>query len=319
MLFKDRFTGFAIAIAWPETYCKQPGYWYDKLLNAFGIGKNHYYRVGHGALVLIDSQNKNCHYFDFGRYHAPFQHGRVRSAQTDHALAIKTKAQISANSEIITNLSEILTELQLNAECHGEGNLHASYCTINFQKAFSKARQLQQQSPIPYSPFKSKATNCSRFVNTSIIAGQPKWKYSLKLKYFVPLTPTPLNNVNSLDNRTILPKMLGNVPFYPVKIIDKSVLKDLLPQPQRNVNIPETAQWLSGEGAGSWFNIKQDNEKYLISRYNQDGEIECEGRFEVSDNVAFNISLPYRFIHLSNCDINRIHQDNRVLEFIRAD
>ncbi len=24
-------TGFAIDIAWPETYCKQTGYWYDAL------------------------------------------------------------------------------------------------------------------------------------------------------------------------------------------------------------------------------------------------------------------------------------------------
>ncbi|GAH49705.1 unnamed protein product, partial [marine sediment metagenome] len=102
-----------------------------------------------------------------------------------------------------------------------------------------------------------------------ILAGKPNWKFSFKLKYLVPLTPTPLNNTNSLSNKIALPKMLSNVPFCPIKISDKSVLKNTLSQPVRHLNIPETAQWLSGEGAGSWFNIKLNNEKYLISRFNQ--------------------------------------------------
>lgn len=81
--------------------------------------------------------------------------------------------------------------------------------------------------------------------------------------------------------------MLSNVPFCPIKISDKSVLKNTLSQPVRHLNIPETAQWLSGEGAGSWFNIKLNNEKYLISRFNQDGVLECEGRFDVNKNTIF--------------------------------
>jgi len=312
---KIHYTGFAIAIAWPETYCKQPGYWYDRSSNLLGLSENHYYKAGHAALVLINSNNKECFYFDYGRYHTPFQHGRVRSALTDHGLVIKTIPVISNNGEKIENFNNILTELQQNPECHGEGKLYASYCRINFHKAFRKANMLQQRSPIPYGPFKYKGSNCSRFVNTSILAGKPNLKYSFMLKYFVPLTPTPLNNVNSLSNKIVLPKMLSNMPFYPIKISDKSILKNTLPRPERHQNIPGTSQWLSGEGAGSWFNIKPNNDKYLVSRYNQDGVLECEGKFAVSKNNIFNNNLPFKFIHLSHCSKIAIQQNNTIIEF----
>lgn len=317
MLKKIHNTGFAIAIAWAETYCKQPGYWYDGLMEFLRISKNHYHKIGHAALVLIDSQKKECHYFDFGRYHTPFQYGRVRSSKTDHGLTIKTKPVISNNAKKIENYREILIELQMNAECHGEGNLHASYCSINFQKALKKAEQLQMDSPIPYGPFKYKGSNCSRFVNTSVIAGNRNWNILLKLKYLVPLTPTPLNNVNSLSNKIILAKMLAVTPFYSSKIEDKSVLTNTLPQPIRHKNIPKTAQWLSGEGAGSWFNIVPNSVNYLISRYNHEGKLECEGKFEIHNNTTYDKNSTFKFTHLSNCEKVRLQQNAVIIEFKR--
>lgn len=71
--------GFAIAIAWPETFCKQAGSWYDPLFALIGISHNHYYRVGHAAVVLVNGYNGSLYYYDFGRYHSPLGHGRVRS------------------------------------------------------------------------------------------------------------------------------------------------------------------------------------------------------------------------------------------------
>ena len=52
-----KHSGFAIAIAWPETYCKQAGYFPDNILNFMGIAKHHYYKVGHAALVLVNAEN----------------------------------------------------------------------------------------------------------------------------------------------------------------------------------------------------------------------------------------------------------------------
>ena len=320
MLKYKNHTGFAIAIAWPETYCKQPGYWYDAITNFLGFSDNHYYKVGHAALVLVDPETRKCHYFDFGRYQSPFQHGRVRSETTDDGLKMKTAASISNDGRKIENLEEILTELQLNPECHGEGKIHASYGKINFHRAFSKAFYLQQRSPIPYGPFRYEGSNCSRFVNSALIAGKPSWWIAFKLKYLVPLTPTPLNNVNSFENKVVLPKLLTNAPFCPAPISDKSKLKGTLPEPERPKNIPELAQWLGGEGSGSWFSIDPiGNEKYFISRFGPNGELECNGEFEIRNNQPFNISLPFRFEHLSHCRRVKISQGNHLIEFRRIE
>ena len=74
---------FIITIAWPEGMTASAGAWYDKILSNKGK-----YRVGHAAIVLIDSETKKSYYFDFGRYHTPPGFGRVRDVETDPDLAI---------------------------------------------------------------------------------------------------------------------------------------------------------------------------------------------------------------------------------------
>lgn len=270
--------------------------------------------AGHAALVLVDSHNKKCHYFDFGRYHAPFNFGRVRSAVSDHGLEVRTLPTISGEGRILENFIEILTELQTNAECHGEGNLYASYCPINFSKAYEKATHLQQISPIPYGPFQYKGSNCSRFVNDVIVAGMPHWKQIIRLRYLVPLTPTPLNNVNSLTNKVVLPKMLTHVPFSPQPIPDKNILKMTLFPPSKHPAIPAGAQWYSGEGAGSWFYIEQTGQHFQISRYNPEGKLECVGYFEVKNGTNLNMNSSFSVGHLSHCQQVIIIQNGSSIE-----
>jgi len=191
--------GIAIAIAWPETLCKQAGAWYDIIFKLLRVNKNSYYKVGHAAVVLIEKKSGDCHYFDFGRYHTPFQSGRVRSVYTDHDLEIKTKANFLENGGL-ENFTDILIELAGNKSCHGSGDLHASYCHINFNKAFSKATKMEALSPIPYGPFIPNGTNCSRFVNTTILAGKPKLLHRFLLAYPKTFSPTPIGNVYALNN-----------------------------------------------------------------------------------------------------------------------
>lgn len=318
---KQKHNGFAIAIAWPETWCKQSGAWYDGFINRLGISKHHYYKVGHAALILIDDKTGSCQYFDFGRYHTPFQHGRARSEKTDDGLKVKTVAKISADQKQILNFEDILTELQQNPECHGEGAIHASYGRINFKNALAKAEAMQQQSPIKYGPFRYGGSNCSRFVNTVIRAGEPSLLAAFKLNFLVPLTPTPLNNVHSFPNKTILPKLLP-FSFTPKPISDKSKLKGTLPEPERAAGIPPTAQWLAGEGAGSWFNIlPAGNETFEITRFSPEGTVECNGIFVISGNQSFDIEEPYRFDYLSHCEKVKIIQNYKeiVLDFVRIE
>ncbi|MFO8001550.1 MAG: DUF6695 family protein [Marinilabilia sp.] len=311
----NSFTGFAIALAWPATYCKQPGSWYDDITHLLNISTNRFYQVGHAALVLVEAGTRKCHYFDFGRYHAPFKHGRVRGEITDPGLTIRTKAELSEDGGRIDNFREILEELQSNHECHGDGDLHAAYCGVNFEKAFAKARQMQEDSPIPYGPFKRKGSNCSRFVCTSILAGNPAWNITFDLKYLVFLTPTPLNNVNALKHKSVVPKPFYQPVLKPAPFKNKPLLKDTLPEPEKPWNIPLNAQWLSGEGAGSWFSIEKHEEEYWITRFNDAGETECKGIFTGSESPDFNIERPYQFVHLSHCNQVRIKQDKRIITF----
>jgi hypothetical protein len=307
-------TGFAIAISWPETYCKQAGNWYDNLLNSIGLAKHHYYKVGHAALVLVNAQNGECRYFDFGRYHTPWKMGRARSEKTDPGLKIKTRAQFSASKKEILNFEEILSELQQNAECHGEGAIHASYGAINFEKALAKAHQFQEMSPLAYGPFKFRGSNCSRFVNDCIVAGKPRLWSLLKLRVFIPFTPTTLSNVNALCHKTVIPKLLVSPPFYPAPLKDKLFLKTTLAQPERVSAIPPDAQWLSGEGCGSWFHISALENNYLISRYNKEGEVEFSEIFQLPPEAFFDLRKAFRFDYLSHHQKVSIVQDDLRIE-----
>jgi len=133
----------------------------------------------------------------------------------------------------------------------------------------------------------------------------------------VPLTPTPLNNVNSFPNKTILPKLLP-FTFSPSPIIDKSKLKGILPEPVRAAGIPQTAKWLAGEGAGSWFTISHlENEKYAVSRFAPDGKLECEGEFAISNNQPFNVESLFLIGYLSHCGKVTIIQNGFEIKLIR--
>jgi len=314
---KEKYTGIAIALAWPQTYCKQPGSWYDPLLLRLGINTNNYYRVGHAALVLIDSRNKKLHYFDFGRYHAPYQYGRVRSAETDHDLKLEVTPVLSSDQRLVLNFREILIALQLNKACHGEGELHASYCAVDFKSAFNKVHQMQQASPLPYGPFRPKGSNCSRFVNTAIQAGNPRWKNRFRLKYLRVLSPTPMNNIASLQNRLVLPHLLKTELFRPLHKLNKSLIKSTLQQPDRNPKIPDNAQWLSGEGAGSWFVYSYGEKQLQLTRYSPEGIVECTGLFDNKSDLDVVPDDSFRITYPSNCNEITLVNEDKVLRFER--
>lgn len=309
--------GFAIALAWPATYCKEPGAWYDPVNRRLGVNRYNYYRAGHAALVLVDRNTERCHYFDFGRYHAPLWHGRVRSGVTDHDLEMITVPQISKNGSSIENFNEILSELQQNAACHGEGALYASYTPIDFFSAYEKALEMQSVSPLPYGPFVPGGSNCSRFVNMAIRAGKPKWLSRLRLKFFVPLTPTPMNNVNSLQYKITVPVMRSTAPFKPYRRLNREELLSTLSRPERHPGIPESAQWLSGEGAGSWFVADVKGKVLEVTRYSPDGKLECRGVFEgagighVATGDQFTVDYP------SNCNQVILKNGTKILLFTR--
>ena len=78
--------------------------------------------------------------------------------------------------------------------------------------------------------------------------------------------------------------------------------------PNKINSISRDAQWLGGIGAGSWFTIVLEKDKYRIERYSPNGELECSRLFTVN-NTGFNIDLSFEFIYVSHCKMCTIIQN----------
>ena len=204
---------FIIVLAWPEGMVEGAGAWYDKVLSTNGQ-----YRVGHSALVLVNSRTNQLHYIDFGRYHSPFGFGRVRDLETDPDISLKSKSIILGNS--IDNINEILFEISNLKATHGHGTLYASILkNIDFNKAYEKAKEIQNMGLISYGPVVLTGTNCSRFVTTIMLASNPNWFTKLRLKLPFCLSPSPKRNV-SIANSSY---HVVNMKNY--SLINKSYIK----------------------------------------------------------------------------------------------
>jgi hypothetical protein len=179
---------FIITVAWPEGMVSGPGSWYDKIVSINGK-----YRVGHSAVVLINSETKKGYYFDFGRYHAPEGYGRVRDIETDPDLAV-IDANIQ-NGELV-NLEAILLHISEIKATHGEGKMYASLiANVSFDNSFSAAKRIQKKGLLPYGPFIRKGTNCSRFVASVIKSAGLSVIKKLRFKYPFCISPSPKRNV----------------------------------------------------------------------------------------------------------------------------
>lgn len=193
-------TGAILAIAWPETRVRKVGMWYDYPLQVLGFSKNDYYIAGHAATAIIDYRTGEVHYFDFGRYHTPEKYGRVRDKYTDPELEVKTKSRI--NDREIENIDEIILELNNNHHTHGEGKMRVSLLkNIDFEKAYSKAKELQSHELIHYGPIDPRGTNCSRFVAIIGSAGVNNLLQKLYFKVPYTLVATPLSNIRLINSQ----------------------------------------------------------------------------------------------------------------------
>ncbi len=181
---------FIIVLAWPEGLVAKAGSWYDRF---FAI--NGKYRVGHSALVLVNSRSNQLEYFDFGRYHTPTDFGRVRDKETDPDLTLKTVAFIKDNT--IENIQAILLELAELKATHGEGKMYASVLrNVSFEKGYQHAKLIQDKGAIPYGPLTRGGTNCSRFVAGLMREANSDRYTNLRLKYPFCLSPSPKRNIS---------------------------------------------------------------------------------------------------------------------------
>lgn len=224
-----------IALAWPDTKVVKEGKWYDYPMNILGFIKDDYYKVGHAALILVNHSNGDLFYFDFGRYHTPYQYGRVRSEMTDPDTSIKVKAIIEG--EHIVNIEDILKDRYENKACHGEGKLTAVIVeSIDYQKALQKIKELQDREAIPYGPFKVNGSTCSRFVVQVVCESTNNWLTKLLIKIPYTISATPRSNKKILNDRPFYYEVDNNEftiqknKWYYLKRI--SLSKKVLPSPQ---------------------------------------------------------------------------------------
>lgn len=192
--------GTIIPLAWPDTPVIKEGKWYDGIMKSLGFLKNGFYKAGHAALVLVNHETQEFHYFDFGRYQTPNKHGRVRDSFTDPDLILHTKPIIKNNK--IENIKELLEELAALDATHGEGRLIASTIFVrNIEKAFEKAKQMQNREAIIYGPFNIGGTNCSRFVAQAAKESNLGWLKNILIRMPYTVTHTTITNVKIINDK----------------------------------------------------------------------------------------------------------------------
>jgi hypothetical protein len=101
---------------------------------------------------------------------------------------------------------------------------------------------------------------------------------------------------------------------------NSKLLIKTLPEPNRPDDLPKSAQWLAGEGAGSWFFIEitsKENE-FLIKRFSPKGKLECRGIFQMESTMCnLDLQKTFKFVHLSHCAFVHIEQSKVVFKLIR--
>ena len=310
MVFKD----FIIPLAWPEAPVRTAGGHYDKLLEFFKLYRNGYYKAGHAAFLLVNHENGNIDYFDFGRYISPDKNGRARSKETDPEVIFNLKAEIKDGS--IVNLVEIIKAIGAHPQTHGEGTLYAGIQEgVNHTKAIRYIKSVQAAPFTPYGPFVINGTNCSRFVAQTIAK-------SIKgngLKFLFPwyLTPAPLGNIFYSSGKKLykLDKS-GEVIELLIKGEGKqfNFMKEIMmykngettpnpseaglnkiDAPTNRIGVTENAQWLGGTGAGAWYEVKNISEnKIEVARNQANGDLDFCFEF-IGPTEEINFETQYEF------------------------
>ena len=92
-------------------------------------------------------------------------------------------------------------------------------------------------------------------------------------------------------------------------------LARILPAPVRPPHLDTSAQWLAGEGAGSWIIIGKSTENYHyeISRFSPEGDLECRSIF--SSEKKLDLANEYLITYPSHCSKVTVIQNEEMISF----
>ena len=334
-----KYNDIAIVIAFPDNWAKGEK-WRDRLLRALNITYTQYYKVGHAALLLINKQNGDIEYFDYGRYIAPKGSGRVRSKNTDPKLSIPIKARIDERGDI-ANLFEIMSFLEsIRDDTHGHGKTYFSVCkNIDFYTGKQYINRLIDGGSIKYVTYGKGGMNCSSFVSRTVIKASGDRKTRMRLRFPQTLAPTPLGNVvNASENGRIWEMSEG--VFTPLQMSRKKVLREMLQnillslwknrhlEPGINhfipdnhhtkVTIPDKAQLLSCLGESAWMHIYKNvhcgENEFVIESFTEHRKLNYS-IIAKTQRYPFDLTRPYRFDYECNRLVTTILQNGKKITF----
>lgn len=328
------FNDYIIPLAWPNSYAKTASGPYDFVFKKLKLLKNNYYKTGHAALLLINSNTGDIKYFDFGRYISMPLHGRIRDEIHDPETTISTKAKIDQEGNLI-NLNEIIQDIGNNPETHGYGEMFASLQkNVNFKKVYSHIKSLQKRGCIPYGPFHYNGTNCSRFVAEALTySGKSK---SIQFKTPIYLTPSPLGNIFNTNTQIFIkynsekltvavkPRFTEHIKLIwkyirfnknetPPNPNDTAIGTILPPKVNKNNN----HQWLGGTGSGAWyFLLKYEKDEFFFGRIQKNGSQDFLASFQL-ETEGFDPTVEYHFSYPSHGEQIILIQENKSFLFTR--
>ncbi len=98
-----------------------------------------------------------------------------------------------------------------------------------------------------------------------------------------------------------------------MNIIDTTT--KVLSAPTKPKHLFGQLHWLAGEGCGSWFEIENEGNHFLITRYDPQGKIECKGVFQCLNPLRPNLKHQFELAYLSHCAEVNFVQNNHSFKF----
>ena len=91
-------------------------------------------------------------------------------------------------------------------------------------------------------------------------------------------------------------------------------------EPIRPETLPKGAQWLAGQGAGTWFSLTSNTDfeagHFRVQRFSPQGEIECDRMMRHHSGPNLDPNNPYQFTWISHCQKCTILQGEAHIELI---
>jgi len=290
---------FAIILTWPDATIRGDEQWM-MFFKRIGLVKNLNFKVGHTGIVIVNHQNGEMLFYDFGRYITPRGYGRARSKYSDPLLEIKLNARINDNK--IRNLEEIILHFEnLKPFMYGEGTLLFSVVEdIDFYKAREYGDSWVLRGTYPYGAVARNNNNCSRFISRMLLKSSPKFHFWHGINLPETIKSSPVSNlVNSTADRMIYSYVqeegLKHVRMnrwqslgFLIRQLGDNIKRkkaNLLPADQaigamkfnsKPITIPKNATYLGGVGDGAWYTAVYDENcsLFTIKRFTSYGHLE---------------------------------------------